>query len=404
MADTTHRSHVPAEDIGEPSLPNNRRKEEFSENEHISVAAEAASMGFWFRDFDQEEFWASNQWRTLFGFKSSETLTIEKFFERLHPNDRETTRQALEAAYQRDGSYQTEHSVLLPDGQVRWISCQGRVEMSGDDQPRRLLGVSLDITRRKQAELAAKDHRNEAAHLQRVASLGELSSAIAHELQQPLQAILSNAQAAQVLLARDDFSLQEVRDILSDIVADDQRAGAVIDRLNVLVRRGEPQTQPLDANQLIRDVLQLLNHELTGRSVRIVTDLTDGALAIRGDRVQLQQVLLNLILNAEDAMSQRIKTDRTLTLGSRQVADDVIQISVTDTGLGVPLGDEEAIFEPYYTTKPKGLGLGLSLSRSIMAAHGGHLRAQSHGSNGATFYCTIPQMKGSSAYAGPQGS
>jgi two-component system, LuxR family, sensor kinase FixL len=420
---------MPAEDVGEPLLPNNCTKEKFpfpgnevlrdpnvalhaanldrsahALDQHIALAVEAAKMGFWFRDFDREDFWASEQWRALFGFTSSETLHVEKFFQRLHPNDREATRQALEDAYQGDGSYQTEHSVLLPDGQVRWIACQGRLEFGDDDQPLRLLGVSMDITRRKEAELEAKAHRNEAAHLLRVASLGELSSAMAHELKQPLTAILSNAQAAQFLLAREDVDLQQVRDILSEIVADDNRAAAVINRLHVLIKRGEPQPQELDANQLIRDVLQLMNHELTGRSVHIVTDLTADALSIQGDRVQLQQVLLNLILNAVDAMSHPTNNDRTLTIGSRRAADGLIQISVTDTGHGIPLGGEQTIFQPYFTTKPEGLGLGLSLSRSILAAHGGHLRAQSHGSNGATFHCTIPESRCASADARPQGS
>jgi two-component system, LuxR family, sensor kinase FixL len=395
MAKSTPGAHVPVEDLGDnPDDALRAPKLDRSLDQYISVAAEAASMGFWFRDFDREDFWASDQWRALFGFSSSETLQVEKFFKRLHPNDRETTRQALEDAFQRDGSYQTEHSVLLPDGQVRWIACQGRLEIGNDDRPLRLLGVSLDITRRKQAELQAKAHRNEAAHLLRVASLGELSSSIAHELRQPLTAILSNAQAAQFLLARDDFDVQQVREILGEIVADDKRAGAVIDRLHLLIKKAEPQPRQLDANQLIRDVLQLMNHELTGRSVQIVTDLTADALWIQGDRVQLQQVLLNLILNAVDAMAQTTNNDRTLTLRSTRAPENVIQISVADTGHGIPFGVEEAIFEPYYTTKPEGLGLGLSLSRSILTAHAGHLQAENHGSNGATFHCTIPEWRG----------
>ena len=361
----------------------------------MALASEAANMGFWIRDFDREEFWASDQWRALFGFTSSETLNIEKFFQRLHPNDRETTRRALEDAYSGDGTYQTEHSVLLPDGQVRWISCHGRIELSTDERPLRLLGVSLDITRRKLAELEAQAHRNEAAHLLRVASLGELSSALAHELRQPLTAILTNVEVVQVLLARDDFDLQEVRDILNDIVADDNRAANIINQLHLLIKRGESRPRPLEANQLIRDVLHLMNQELTGRSVRIVTDLTaDAALWISGDRVQLQQVLLNLILNAADSMSQAKGNERTLTIRSGR-GDKDIEISVADTGHGIPPGDEEAIFESYYTTKPEGLGLGLSLSRSIVTAHGGRLWAESHGPNGATFHCALPECRGS---------
>jgi two-component system sensor kinase FixL len=169
-----------------------------AKDQQITLAAEAANMGFWSRDFAREDFWASTQWRTLFGFTSSEALYMDTFLQRLHPNDRETTLQALQRAYQGDGSYQTEHRVVLPDGQVRWIACQGRLELGGDHQPLRLQGVSLDITRRKVAELEAQAHRNEAAHLLRAASVGELSTAMAHELKQPLAAILSNAQAAQL--------------------------------------------------------------------------------------------------------------------------------------------------------------------------------------------------------------
>ena len=146
-----------------------------------------------------------------------------------------------------------------------------------------------------------------------------------------------------------------------------------------------------------------MNHELTGRSVHVVTELTAGVLSIRGDRVQLQQVLLNLILNAVDSMSQPMKDDRTLTLRSRRM-DDVIQISVADTGHGIPPGYEETIFESYYTTKPGGLGLGLSLSRSILLAHGGHLRAENQGSGGAIFYCTFPECGDSCASVQSQDS
>jgi PAS domain S-box-containing protein len=363
-------------------------------DQQISLAAEAANMGFWFHDFDRADFWASDRWRALFGFTSTEPLHVEKFLERLHPDDRQPTREALEKAHLGDGSYQSEHRVVLPDGQMRWIACHGRLELNEDNQPLRLMGVSLNITSRKLAELEAQAHRNEAAHLLRVASLGELSSALAHELKQPLTAILSNAQAAQILLARDNVDLQEVRNIIGDIVADDKRAGEVIDRLHALVKRREFQPQPMEVNQLIRDVLHMMNYELTSRSVQVVSELAACALPIRGDRVQLQQVLINLILNAVDSMSQPPKNNRTLTLRSQRMARNIIQISLADTGHGIAPGDEETIFESYYTTKPGGLGLGLSLSRSILNAHGGNLWADNHGSNGATFHFTIPELRG----------
>jgi two-component system, LuxR family, sensor kinase FixL len=364
-------------------------------DQQISLAAEAANMGFWFRDFDREDFWASDRWRALFGFTSTEPLYVEEFLGRLHPDDREPTREALERAYLGDGSYQTEHRVLLPDGQTRWIACHGRLELNEENQPLRLMGVSLNITSRKVAELEAQAHRNEAAHLLRVASLGELSSALAHELKQPLTAILSNAQAAQILLARDNVDLQEVRNIVGDIVADDKRAGEVIDRLHALVKKREFQPQHLDVNQMLRDVLHMMNYELTSRSIRVVAELAGCVLPIRGDRVQLQQVLINLILNAVDSMSQPPRSERVLTLRSQRMSSgNVIQISLADTGHGISPGNEETIFESYYTTKPGGLGLGLSLSRSILNAHGGNLWAENHGSSGATFHFTIPELRG----------
>lgn len=362
-------------------------------DQQLALAAEAAGMGFWYCDYAREDFWASNEWRALFGFTSSETLYIDKFLQRLDPNDRELTLQALDNAYKGDGSYQAEHRLLMPDGQIRWIACQGRLELNSDRQPARLQGVSLDITRRKLAELEVHTQRHEVAHLLRTASLGELSSALAHELRQPLTAILSNAQAAQRFLARDDLRLHVVREILSDIVADDKRAADVIDRLHVLMKKGEFQPQPLAANELIRDVIRLMHHELMGRSVRVVTDLTPGLPPMRGDRVQLQQVLINLILNAEDAMSHPIKDDRTLTLRSDRMGESEIRISVADTGPGIPPGGEERIFESYYTTKPQGLGLGLSLGRSILIEHGGRLWAENSPSGGAVFHFTVPECK-----------
>jgi len=362
-------------------------------DQQITLAAEAANMGFWFRDFAREDFWASSQWRALFGFTSSETLYMDKFLQRLHPSDRESTLQALDHAFHGDCTYQTEHRVVLPDGQVRWIACHGRLELNSERQPIRLQGVSLDITRRKMAEMDAQAHRNEAAHLLRAASVGEISTAMAHELKQPLAAILSNAQAAQLFLARDDVDLDEVRDILGDIVADDKRAADVIDRVHVLMKKDQWRPQPLQANHLIRDVLRLMHHELSAHSVQVITELTADLPSIRGDRVQLQQVLINLVLNAVDAMSQSAGNDPTLTLRSGRMGDRV-QISVVDTGHGIAPGIEDAIFESYYTTKPKGLGLGLSLSRSILIAHGGRLWAENQARGGAAFHCTVPEWKG----------
>jgi two-component system sensor kinase FixL len=360
--------------------------------QQITLAAEAASLGFWSRELTRNEIWGSDRWRELLGFTRAQRVHYEDFSARVHPDDREAMRRTLAKAIDGDGRYQAEYRVLLPDGTLRWLASQGRVDFT--KRPARLQGVVLDITQRKQAELEAHEHRIEVARLLRAASLGELSSALAHELNQPLAAILYNAQAAQLFLARGTFDLEEIRHILGDIVTDDQRASEVIRRLRALLTKGEFQPQLLDANELIREALKLMNHDLTARKVGVVTQFAPDLPSIRGDRVQLQQVLINLILNAGDAMSQPPQIVRTLTLGSSRAAGEGVEISVADTGSGIPQGGEEKIFEPYHTTKPHGLGLGLSLSRSIVFAHGGRLWAENRASGGAVFHCTIPEWRG----------
>jgi two-component system sensor kinase FixL len=362
-----------------------------------TLAAEAANLGFWSRELTRNEIWGSDRWRALLGFTKAQHVHYEDFSGRVHPDDREAMRRTLAKAIDGDGRYQAEYRVLLPDGTMRWLASQGRVEFSHDRRPARLQGVVLDISLRKHAELEAQEHRTEVARLLRAASLGELSSALAHELNQPLAAILYNAQAAQLFLARGTDDLEEIRHILGDIVTDDQRASEVIRRLRALLTKGEFQPQALEANQLIQEALNLMNHELQARAVGVITEFSPDLPSIRGDRVQLQQVLINLIQNAGDAMLQPPQDARTLTLKSCLVAGEGVEISVADTGSGIPQGGEERIFEPYHTTKPHGLGLGLSLSRSIVFAHGGRLWAENRATGGAVFRCTIPAWRGESA-------
>jgi len=362
--------------------------------QRITLAAEAANLGFWFREFAGDEIWASDRWRAMFGFAKSERLDLARILQRLHPDDREGVRRTLAKAIESGGSYETEYRVVLPDGRMRWIASRGRAEFNGSIKPVRVRGVSLDITHRKEAELEVQSQRNQLAHLMRVAALGELSSALAHELTQPLTAILSNAQAAQLFLAQNKSDPVEMRDILEDIVADDQRASEVIHRLRTLLRKGVLQPQALDMNRLIQEVIKLMQGDLKARAVSVVSELTDGLPPTCGDRVQLQQVLINLVLNAGDAMAQNLANSRRLILRSSRGEGNVIQISVADTGSGIPPGCEEKIFEPYHTTKAAGLGLGLSLSRSILLAHGGRLWAENRAEGGATFYFTLPEWKG----------
>jgi two-component system, LuxR family, sensor kinase FixL len=358
--------------------------------ERITLAAEAANLGFWVREYAADDIWATDHWRRLFGFTKSERLHFDQYLERLHPDDREMMRQTLAKA-PAEGRYHAQYRVSLPNGQIRWIASQGCVEFGARGQPIRSQGVSMDITIGKHADLEIQAHRNEVAHLLRVASIGELSSALAHELSQPLTAILIDAQTALLFLAGGDFDQKAIREILDDIVASDQRAGNIIHRLRSLLKKDVFQAQSLEINPLIQEVLTLMRYELISRTVRVVTELADGLPSVRGDRVQLQQVMINLILNAADAMSYPAINVRTLTVGSKRAEGGAVQISVADTGVGILSGHEETIFEPYHTTKTQGLGLGLSLSRSIVSAHFGHLWAENQAESGAIFHFTIPE-------------
>ena len=249
--------------------------------------------------------------------------------------------------------------------------------------------VSLvDVSERRRFEREAVKQRDELAHLSRVAMLGELSGSLAHELNQPLAAILSNAQAAQRFLARDPPELQALSDILSDIVKNDRRAGAVIQRLRSLLRKEEAQRQSLAFNDIVVESLQLMRSDLLNRQVSVHTELTPGLPNVSGDRVQLQQVLLNYVINGCDAMDGQ-PVDRELLVRTRQVGGG-IEVAVSDRGIGVPPKDLERIFEPFMTTKARGMGLGLAICRSIVEAHGGRVWASNNADRGATLHFELP--------------
>lgn len=258
--------------------------------------------------------------------------------------------------------------------------------------------VSLvDITARRHAELESARQRNELAHLSRVTLLGELSGSLAHELNQPLAAILSNAQAARRFLDRDRADLAEVRDILDDIVAEDKRASEVIRRLRLLLTKGEVQRTPLRINDLVRDVLMLMRSDLINHGVTVAADLAGGLPRISGDRVQLQQVVLNLLMNACDAVSAMPAARRRLTVRTRRGDDSLIQLSIIDQGPGIPPDKLERVFDAFYTTKSHGMGIGLAVCKTIVAAHGGRLWADNNDTGGATFQFTLPAQDGDSS-------
>jgi PAS domain S-box-containing protein len=257
----------------------------------------------------------------------------------------------------------------------------------------RLLGAVVtfeDITERKRADAELLRQRAELAHLSRVTMLGELSGSMAHELNQPLTAILSNAQAAQRFLAEEQPDLSELRDILGDIVAQDKRAGEVIRRLRLLLKKGEVQQRPLSVNEVVLEVLRLVRSDLVNQNFTARTDLAPDLPLVHGDGVQLQQVLLNLVMNACDAMAGAGKDARQLTIRTDRSKDGCVRVSVVDCGPGIAPEKLEQVFESFYTTKAQGMGLGLAVCRSIITAHNGKLWATNNPGRGAAFHFTLP--------------
>jgi len=250
--------------------------------------------------------------------------------------------------------------------------------------------LQISMTKRKQAELDMQTQRNALTHLSRVTLLGELSGSLAHELNQPLAAILSNAQAAQRFLAQENINLDEVRDILQDIVDDDKRAADIIQRLRLILKKANLELRPLNINDVVLDVLKLVRRDLRHRSVIVNSDLSHNIPVVTGDKVLLQQVLLNLIMNACDAASIE---QRQIYIHTQWNGTEA-QVAVSDKGTGIASDDIERIFEPFFTTKPQGMGLGLAICRTIIHAHKGQLWATNNANIGTSFYFTLPAYSG----------
>lgn len=261
-----------------------------------------------------------------------------------------------------------------------------------------------DVTARHQAQTESEEQRRQLSHLARVAVLGQLSGALAHELNQPLAAIASNADAARRLLSQHPTNYAELEAILTDIIASNHRAAQVIRRLRAMLKRGETRLQPIDTAELVNEVLELGHAELITRRVTATTMVGPDLPPVLGDRVQLQQVFLNLLLNACEAMASTPPPDRRLSLIVTADARRNVQFSVRDSGTGIPESLIDRLFEPFVTTKPEGLGLGLSISRTIVAAHGGRLWAQNNADRGATVHCLLPSTLVQQAPSAPFGN
>jgi two-component system, LuxR family, sensor kinase FixL len=357
--------------------------------ERMILAAESAQLALWDWDMANDRVWMTDEGRKFFGFEPDVTIDHATLAGCVHPDDRAARATAIEHALASGGSYEAEFRIVLPDGSVRWVAARGRSQSpTVNDAPARILGVSMDITRQKRADAEAQVQREALAHLSRVATLSTLTGSLAHELGQPLGSILINAQAGQRFMLESPPDLGELRVILEDIVSEDRRAGEIIGRLRTMLRRGEVSLQPVDGNECLEDLLRLARSDLIARGVA-VSNLAAGDLPpAMTDRVQLQQVLLNLILNACDAMESNPPEDRKLML-TTFIAQNELRIGVLDCGVGLP-DDVETLFQPFHTTKDSGLGMGLAICRTLVTAHRGRLWAERRAERGAAFYVALP--------------
>ncbi len=342
------------------------------------------------RQADYRFIEVNEKWEAMFGYSRSEVLGRSSYDLGLVmlSEESDTARALLDAS----GNLRDyELDVRNKAGDVlRIMMVAETVDMAGEEC---YIIIIRDITERKRSQALLQEQQRELAHLSRVAALGELSGTLAHELNQPLAAILANARAAERILSTDAPSFTELREILQDIAFDDRRAGQVISRLRGLLKKGDLQLRPLRLEDIIDEVTSLLHSELIERRVSVEARLSPGMPQVLGDRVQLQQVLLNVMMNACDAMADQPAATRRMIIATSLTPENRVQLSVSDTGIGVPPSQLEHIFDPFVTTKEHGIGLGLAICRSIVTAHGGRLWALNNPEKGASVLMVLDPIE-----------
>ncbi len=340
-----------------------------------------------------ELYWSEETFR-IFECDRADKPTVELVLRRTHPDDRAIVEHAVDRAQQERKDFYFDHRLLMPDGSVKYLRIVAHV--SSDDAPGNLefVGAVTDITERKRAEEALRRSAEalrqahvDLAHISRVTTMGELTASLAHELNQPIAAAVTNAQTCLRFLTRDHPDLEEARDAASRIVGDATRAAGIISRIRLPFKKGAPQREWVDVNDVIREIIVLLRAEASRYSISIRTELSSDLPGVMADRVQLQQVFMNLVLNGIDAMKDMSPAGE-LDIRSR-AEDGQLLISVSDAGVGLP-PQVDQIFSAFFTTKPGGIGMGLAISRSIIESHGGRLWATANSGRGATFHFTLP--------------
>jgi PAS domain S-box-containing protein len=336
-----------------------------------------------------ELYWSDETYR-IFGCEPTTKATMDLAIDRTHPDDRMQLRQIIDRASIERTGFTAERRLMMPDGTVKYIRVVAHRTAGEDPENLLFIGAIMDITERKRAEEERERFRQleaDLAHMNRVSMMGELAASLAHEIKQPIAAAVINAQTCAQWLSRDAPDVTEALQAASAMAAAATRAGGIIDRVSSLYRRGTPERELVNLNEIVREMSVLLGDSANRNAVSIRIDLDAELPTTTADRVQLQQVLMNLMLNGIEAMQD---TGGELTVASKRTEHDKALISVSDTGIGLSIDKAERIFEAFFTTKPRGTGMGLSISRRIIASHGGHLWASPSTGGGATFQFTLP--------------
>src|ERR1022692_1397141 len=361
---------------------------------YLEEAQRLSHTGSWAWNVARREniHWSQEQYR-LFGLDpKGDSLSFETAFQRIHPEDQATFNNAVERAIRERSDFEVDFRIVLPGGSTKYIRSVGHPVFSASGDLVEFVGTGIDITERRRAEKERERLRQvqaDLAHITRATTMGELTASLAHEINQPITAAATDARTCLRWLAREQPDIGEARESAARMVNAVTRAADIISRLRQLFKKGSPQADWVDVSEVIQEMVVLLRSEASRHSVSILTELSDDLPRVMADRVQLQQVLMNLILNGIEAM-QDTKSEGQLTIRSLMAEPDQLLISVSDTGVGLPREQADQIFNAFFSTKTQGTGMGLSISRSIIESHGGRLWATSHSGRGATFNFILP--------------